>query len=71
MAEDRHPTLRSLDLPDVRHFLTARFFGGTARTLFATAISWRLWELTGREIYLGVLGIVGARVPALRDYRVG
>ena len=42
MAEDRHPTLRALGLPDVRYFLTARFFGGTARTLFATAISWHL-----------------------------
>ena len=58
MAEDRHPTLRALGLPDVRYFLTARFFGGTARTLFATAISWHLWDLTVREIYLGVLGLV-------------
>jgi len=80
MAEDRHPTLRALGLPDVRYFLTARFFGGTARTLFATAISWHLWDLTGREIYLGVLGLVeflpvipvtllGGAVADVRDRR--
>jgi len=80
MAEDRHPTLRSLDLPDVRYFVTARLFGGTARALLATAISWHLWDLTGREIYLGVLGLVeflpvipvtlvGGAVADVRDRR--
>ena len=80
MVEDRHPTRRALGLPDVRYFLTARFFGVTARTLFATAISWHLWDLTGREIYLGVLGLVeflpvipvtllGGAVADVRDRR--
>ena len=58
MSQARHPTLQTLDLPDVRCFVGARLFGMTARALLAATVAWHVFDLTGSAFYLGVVGLV-------------
>jgi len=55
---DRHPTLRALDLPDVRYFVAARFFGMSGRSLLHATLAWHIFALTGSEFWLGIRGLV-------------
>ena len=57
-AEARHPTLRVLALSDLRAFVVARFFGTIARECGAATLAWNVFDLTGRERDLGLLGLV-------------
>jgi MFS family permease len=58
MSPTRHPTLRALDLPHLRHFIEARLFGMSARALLAATVAWHVFDLTGSAFYLGVIGLV-------------
>jgi MFS family permease len=55
---ERHPTRRVVALPNVRFFLTERFFGAFAHSLLHATIAWHLWKASGSYAVLGWLGAV-------------
>lgn len=55
---ERHPTRQVLGLPNVRFFVTERFFGALAHSLLHATIAWHLWKASGSYALLGWLGAV-------------
>ena len=57
-AEPVHPTLAVLRQRNVRFFVASRLCSATALTLLRATIFWQVFELTGSEFYLGLVGLV-------------
>lgn len=55
---ERHPTRQVVALPNVRFFVTERFFGALAHALLHATIAWHLWKVSGSYAVLGWLGAV-------------
>jgi hypothetical protein len=58
MPGDRHPTLEALSIPDLRNYVTSRFFAVMGRSLLHATLAWHLYDITGEVFWLGVLGAV-------------
>jgi MFS family permease len=57
-VEAEHPTLQVLRLRDVRFLVASRFCSAAAGTLARATIIWQVWDLTGSELQLGLVGLV-------------
>lgn len=55
---ERHPTRQVVALPNVRFFVSERFFGAFAHSLLHATIAWHLWKASGSYAVLGWLGAV-------------
>ena len=51
------PRFAPLRESSFRAFLAARFAGTMGSSLWRTALAWQVYELTGSELQLGVLGL--------------
>ncbi len=58
MPNERHATLQVLAIPNVRRFVTQRFFATLARSLLHATLAWHLWKASGSYAFLGWLGAV-------------
>lgn len=58
MPTERHATLQVLAIPNVRRFVTQRFFATLARSLLHATLAWHLWKASGSYAFLGWLGAV-------------
>ncbi len=58
MATERHATLQVLAIPNVRRFISQRFFATLARSLLHATLAWHLWKASGSYAFLGWLGAV-------------
>ena len=58
MPGERHPSLQALSIPDLRNYVTSRFFAVMGRSLLHTTLVWHLYDITGEVLWLGVLGAV-------------
>ena len=58
MPTERHATLQVLAIPNVRRFITQRFFATLARSLLHATLAWHLWKASGSYAFLGWLGAV-------------
>jgi len=53
-----HPTLRALACPGVKALALARFARASGATMFASVLGWHMYEVTGSELALGMIGAV-------------
>ncbi len=57
-AVPRHPTLEALACPGVKALALARFARAAGGTALVTALRWHVYDLTGENFALGLLGLV-------------